>query len=331
MHGRSRTLVSSLALVCGVVVAATLKGALAATDAARTVAVMSEADREQVNRSAFATILGELRTSSADLMWIKTERYMHLGIGYAPHMTRTTQDDGAGHVHDEECDHDHGDDHDHADGDDHAHEHDGMEALIPVAQKDYRGFVGTLHRNVHPWQPPDAPHREVGGEELVPWFRVLTMSNPHHTRGYVTGTWWLMAQEDKHPGATEEALGFIDEGIRNNPEQFDLHLMRGRVLMKLERWVEACDAFREAARLAMKVRPEGGEPDPSRWSEWEEDDFSAAVHFVPAITLRRLGDMEAAREALDWAESILPGDPRLQRLRVELEQGAPEDESFFAG
>jgi len=32
--------------------------------------------------SPFALIMGELRASSADLMWVKTERYFHRGINF---------------------------------------------------------------------------------------------------------------------------------------------------------------------------------------------------------------------------------------------------------
>ena len=42
---------------------------------------------EMRNTSPFAAILGEVRTSSADLMYIKTERYIHAGVGYTPHLS----------------------------------------------------------------------------------------------------------------------------------------------------------------------------------------------------------------------------------------------------
>ena len=47
---------------------------------------MTDRMQEEVNTSSFAQILGELRASTADLMWIKTERYLHRGVAYKPHL-----------------------------------------------------------------------------------------------------------------------------------------------------------------------------------------------------------------------------------------------------
>src|SRR5689334_9941521 len=46
----------------------------------------SDATLEAVNSTPFAQILGEVRASAADLMWIKTEHYLHRGVIYAPHL-----------------------------------------------------------------------------------------------------------------------------------------------------------------------------------------------------------------------------------------------------
>jgi hypothetical protein len=37
-------------------------------------------DLEARNKNAFALILGEIRATAADLMFIKTERYLHSGV-----------------------------------------------------------------------------------------------------------------------------------------------------------------------------------------------------------------------------------------------------------
>ena len=129
--------------------------------------------------------------------------------------------------------------------------------LIPDAERDYRGWIGTLHRSIQPWQSADAPHEHTGGEELLPWYRVLTAANPHHTRAYITGAWWLTKQHD-HEGALAEALAFVDEGIHHNPDAFALHLLRGRILLQMERFPEAVDSCDHAARLAVRIRPPGG-------------------------------------------------------------------------
>ena len=40
------------------------------------------------NRSAAALMLGEVRTAISDIMFIKTERYLHSGVAYVPHMEK---------------------------------------------------------------------------------------------------------------------------------------------------------------------------------------------------------------------------------------------------
>jgi tetratricopeptide (TPR) repeat protein len=286
---------------------------------------MTDAVREQVNTSPFAMILGELRVSAADMMWIKTERYLHLGISYAPHIDA----EALAHSGDaeEEASREPDDEQDPIHTEMAAaaakqapaeaeHEHEGEEKpLAPSAAEDYRGFIGTIQRNVQPWGIGEQFHQHQGGQELIPWYRVLTLSNPHHIRGYLTGSWWLMKQESKEPGSTDEALKFISEGVANNPTDFELPLMQGRILLAKDRVREAIASFRKSAELALAVRPEGGVEKLPEWSYWEEEDFSAAVHYVPALYLEKLHDPAAALDALDWADKLLPGDGRLAALR----------------
>ena len=96
----------------------------------------------KMNQSSLARILGEFRTGMSDMLFIKTERYLHGGIGYVPHLTEqllTVQGTGDevahfDHDHDdgEECsacttDHDHEKEHVHTADCEHAvaeHEHD---------------------------------------------------------------------------------------------------------------------------------------------------------------------------------------------------------------
>ena len=42
--------------------------------------------RVEANQSSLAKILGEFRTGMSDMLFIKTERYLHSGVGYVPHL-----------------------------------------------------------------------------------------------------------------------------------------------------------------------------------------------------------------------------------------------------
>ena len=263
---------------------------------------IGEAAREQANESAFAVILGELRASAADLMWVKTERYLHNGVAFAPHV------DADALARTGEVAHTHG--HGHSD-----HDHDHEAPLIPPPERDWRGFIGTLHRRVHPWQDVNEPHAHAPGDQLLPWYRLLTLSNPRHWRGYMIGAWWL-SRPGEEGGSLAEAEAFIDEGIRNNPEVFQLHLMRGRILLAADRPAEAVESFDRAAELGWAARPAGESP---RWGDSEEEDFAAALRYSVLVPWRRLDDPDAARRALARALQRLPDDTPLRNLERELE------------
>ena len=288
----------------GIIVAlagvAALGSGLRPTKTYRPAYTMTEAVSEEVNTSAFASILGEVRTSAADLMWVKTERYMHRGVAFAAHITadELTRDE---------------------DGNQDEHEHEHMEAFIPEADEDYRGFIGTIQRAVHPWQGPDAPHSHTPGDQLLPWYRLLTFSDPHHWRGYMIGAWWLCQEQGKNPGALDEAMAFINEGIRNNPKVFQLHLMQGRIRIKQGQIQAAIESCERATELALAIRPEGGVEQPPVWTESDEEDFAAALRYVPFLQLRRLHDAEAARASLARARRLLPNDTPLQNIAQSID------------
>jgi tetratricopeptide (TPR) repeat protein len=303
---------------------------------------------EQRNASAFATILGEFRTNLSDMIFIKTERYLHSGVAYQPHlntdeMARTGRVEHAkSHTHD----HDHGD-HSH---DDHHHEPDSAESLteevgkglatdvmketaglkpgemfeekpadvvatvIRTVGNDFRGFIGELERRVKPWRDPTLAHRHTAGTELLPWYRLATMSNPRNVRGYLIGAWWLKNQRTAEQ--LEEALKFIEEGIANNPRAFQLHLMRGNILRRMERHDEARAAYRAAADLGIAQRPPDGKEGPA-WTSYNEDDITAAI-LLSVFSERDQNGREAAlalaRDYLARLQSFPPLDRVIRSL-----------------
>lgn len=324
---RGRALLAGLTLASGLALAVGLRFGLGGATAYQPAYRLTDAVQEEVNTSAFAMILGEARASMADMMWIKTERYLHRGVAYRPHldadaMART------GEVARQKAP---AQPHQGApaepavekiggttlgEHDDHDDEGGGPQGLIPEARKDYRGFVGVIQRAVQPWKEPGDPDEHTEGGELVPWYRMLTYSDPHHWRGYMIGTWWLSKQPDLQ--ALAEAEKFLREGIRNNPEAFQLQLMLGRLEAQKQNYREAIPAFERAARLALKIRPAGGKEKMPVWSDSDEEDFLSALHYIPYLQWRKLGDRRGAAASLAWAKTILPSDRRLNSMENEL-------------
>jgi hypothetical protein len=244
------------------------------------------ASREQRNHSSIAVILGEFRANFSDLMFVKTERYLHSGVGYKPHLDTDAMAATGKITHRTTSEHrttskplsapslDHqianptmvetatipvGQTKIEDEEDGHEHHGDGevVATIIRTKGNDFRGFLGDLEREIKPWRDPSLPHQHTAGTELLPWFRLATLGNPQNERAYMIGTWWLktLATEEQRL----EGLKFIEEGIANNPNSFALQLSRGYLLRDLKRNKEAHQAFMKAAELLFLERPPNGQ------------------------------------------------------------------------
>ncbi len=262
-----------------------------------------EQGRELRNRSALAAMLGEFRTSASDLMFIQTERYLHGGVSFRKGTEHAMEEEHDEHEHNLTHEHEHK--HDHDSEPDAACSCQGANTLIPKKENDFRGWVGDLYRLVKPWQDPSKPHVHTDGMELLPWFRLMTMSDPHYVQGYLAGSFWLQQQNIR------EALAFVEEGIRNNPDAFQLVVSRGYLRMKSIRATSEgtmADPDREimeqvradflrAAELGLAQRPTETDGDGTHGREWlkyHENDLLGACRMVVNLT-ERLGDAEAAQ------------------------------------
>ncbi len=318
-----------LGLVCASLIAARVDPSAYEGGRAR-----DDEDRLRRNSSAVAAMLGEFRTGMSDIMFIKTERYLHGGVAYRPHHDESvlsagdladeveehqselseSLDDPArphapacshGSLHPQTCPHGHASPHEHVCAS------EGAPTLIPGAEQDFRGFIGRLHREVKPWRDPSRPHLHTDGRELTPWFRLMTRTDPRYVRGYVAGAFWLQSLD---PAA---AVAFIDEGLHHNPDAFSLYVSRALITLRKIRQHDGVDDvleaspadrglleraladFERAAELALAQRPaevlETGDPWAAGWSAYLEDDAARACHMTVLLN-HNLGRVERSRE-----------------------------------
>ncbi len=265
------------------------------------------------NTSAVSRLFGEFRTSMSDIMFLKTERYIHSGVGYQAHITEkdlTGEDDGT----------DSG---------------AGSETLIRTPSDDWRGFIGDLEREIKPWSSPEFHMTHQKGVELLPWFRLMTLVNPHRIRGYRIGAFLLMSSGEED--GLMKAREFIEEGIKNNPKNHELQFMMVRTYQheisqnraKIEGWTDEDETplLRTALKHAQKaiefgavVRPEAGWKGKGRPNEME-DSFAGCLHYE-IFFLRRLGLDETALEKAIHSKRSYGTDPiiesEIQELREKL-------------
>jgi len=271
------------------------------------------------NTSALATLLGELRTSVSDMMFIKTERYLHSGVAYVPH--HSAQLLSVEEMGDEVAEHqaEIGEDGGAVIEDP---GHAGTQTLIPAGTQDYRGFVGWLHRQVHPWRDPSKAHLHTDGTQLLPWFRIMTLNDPHYVTGYAVGGWWVSLHDE------EAALSFLGEGIDNNPDAFQIRLTRGLLLMRTLRRRDGFDEallkrtmedFREAVRLGLAQRPDpvhGEVTEQPGWSLFQEQDLWTACQTLVLLE-QRYGEREAAAGLAAAFLAFFPDNQILLRVAAD--------------
>lgn len=302
------------------------------------------AEIEARNSSSFAIILGEVRSNLSDLMFIKTERYLHNGVAYLPHIdmeeaARSGEITAKGapgksdtpksmqfaqefEAHQREVEG--------AEGEE-EHEEHALQTVIKTREQDFRGFIGDLQRQVKPWRDPSLPDVHTDGTELLPWYRLMTLSDPHNIRAYMIGAWWLKHQ--KQEKFNREALKFLDEGIRYNPDAFQLPLMKGYVFNEMNDRQSARLAFMAAAEIAVRIRPKGWTPESRKtsqaaesarenllrpsallvWTDYQEDDARAAVRLA-VIAERDAGNLQSAIEMARRYNNAIGGDGRLEAL-----------------
>ena len=286
------------------------------------------------NSSAAAQLLGEFRATLADTIFVKTERYLHSGVAYTLHMqedlesvsdvSHADRDTGfihpsapGGHTHDEHCEHE---------------EEHAAATLIPTANADFRGWIGDLHRMVKPWRDPSLPHVHTEGTELLPWYCLMTLADPHNIRGYAIGAWWLGSINN------DQAMVFINEGIERNPDAFQLRLVRAGLHYgkaraingpdifhptpeALPHFLSARDDYRSAADLALLARPAGlklGDPHP-HWPESMDTDAMTACG-MSALSEKTYGDPALALELARRYLAVFPDQPVLLTLLRRAEQ-----------
>jgi len=278
------------------------------------------------NKSAFGVILGETRVTAADIMFTKTERYLHSGMAYAPHLNL----DEAVHRDAEHAAHEGHEGHESLEDDElFEHVHD-LVPLIRNASDDFRGFLGDLERSVKPYREPGYPDKHTEGRELLPWFRMMAIANPRNVSAYLIGSMWLTQS-----GKWDEAVAFIQEGIDandRNPELFRLYSALATLHAKSrhhdewgdEDWAEKCFAAADKGyRLALDYRPKLGQVDVMdkglMWRLHHEEEFLFAARYRIAL----LRDGKKIDEAIAAANELLalaPDDGVTKRALTRLQQ-----------
>ncbi len=149
------------------------------------------------------TLIGQLRISLDDYLWLRTDDYLHFGISERrarKTLTKTMTADFSARM---------------------------GEPVENGEQPDWRGIFAELEL----FHPIKGNHGDP--LELLPWYRVQTAINPTDISAYVNGAFFL-ADCAKKPA---EAVAFLEEGLQKNPDDVELLESLGRLYY--EKWKDA--------------------------------------------------------------------------------------------
>lgn len=169
--------------------------------------------------------------------------------------------------------------------------HHKEEAFHGVFQKWKEAIVPTLHAH--------AEGREI--EEIMPWLRLATKSDPHNIEIYLVASYWLNGKSLR-PDLAQQA---IMEALENNPDRYELHMELGRLLLSENQFKAALESLDEALSLVSNLD--------------QKDPEQAAIDFPFICILQSylheaLGDREKAIVATKLALNLHPGQTMSERL-----------------
>jgi tetratricopeptide (TPR) repeat protein len=257
---------------------------------------LTDADRDRLEHVASASLLGELRGSFADYLWMKADRLVHNGVemrALTNSELRSHQRWRASQAKGQETPV--------------ARHEEGETTVVPNSGADHRGILGDLERQIKPYMDMRHHHHRDPGETAA-LFRLMTWTNPHFVPGWVVGA-NILAENLKRP---KEAINFLKEGADKNPESLEIQVEIGRYLLwRYHDGPSAEHYFRQAIRLGTTRH---------NMSDDEEEAWENAYRWL-FIQYHALG---RHREAQEIARSAMHRFPQTLYFRGALERDAAE-------
>jgi hypothetical protein len=242
---------------------------------------MTQQQRDRVEQAASASLFGQFRSSMADFLYLKVDKYLHRGVdlrGLTPMEAKkkdadgvTTKDEGFKHKGDETT-------------------------VVPSSARDWRGVFGDIEREIKPYQNMEG-HEHEDPKEALPLFRLMTWSNPQFVPGYVNGA-TLLARDKVR---IQEAVDFLHEGERNNPSSIEIKAALGQMLTaKQHRLNDGFLPLRDALQL-------GEKRDMNAMTSDEKDAYRDAFRWM-VLNRRDAGDIALARKTAQLGLRVFPDD-----------------------
>jgi hypothetical protein len=234
-------------------------------------------------------LMGESSKLFANHFLLKADAYFHSGT-YPSVFDAVTNKEPEGMMSDAHDDHDH----DHKHGAEH-HEsiygtpHDPIERLG-------RNFYPTLHDHLD--QPGEA-------REIMPWLKLSAELDPQKITTYVAASYWLR----KDPKHADEAETFLRQGLRANPDSYEILLELGKFYNDNKKEPQRARNVWELAWIKFqKQKAEGKKVDELTGSEVlgellrearARGDVQAQIHYLQLLQHFEAADAKALQQQID--------------------------------
>jgi tetratricopeptide (TPR) repeat protein len=270
-------------------------------------------------------MLGDSRRLFADHFFTRSDVYFH--SGYYPsifdkkmkenHLAAGASEKKCTH---EGCEHDHGSHKEHAEekkepaeaghvhGEhcDHGEEGDGNFLGRP---KDYfdgfsRHFFVSKHTHLTD-KGTNAP------KEILPWIKLAAQLDPTKVESYTVGAYWL-----RQLNKNEEAEQFLREGLRHNPQSYEIMLELGRSYFEKGDYARA----RNVLEIAISRWREQENPKPVE----QQNRFSAEqiLNYLARVE-DRSGNRERVVSWLEIVRKVSPHPDEIDKRIAEVRAGQP--------
>jgi len=250
---------------------------------------VSNWDRGGQSDSVMKVLLGDGRRIFANHFFEKADVYFHSGY-YPSIFDRANAPKDSRHMTENEEEH-------HDEGD-HEKETDFLGPPKDWIERFGRHFFITKHT-----------HLEGGAQrEILPWLRLSAELDPQRVETYVVAAYWLRSQL----GKVQEAQQFLREGLRANPNSYEILFALGRLYHENDH-----DSTRARNLWEVALR---------RWKEQETGKPKPDNRALDEITVNlarveeEQGNLAQAIVYLEEAKGVSPAPETLQKQIEELKQ-----------
>lgn len=290
-----------------------------------------EGQHRQRGEGVLGNMLGDSRKLFADHFFTRSDVYFH--SGYYPSMfdqKKMKENHLAAGAKTEKCEHDHA----HEGPCEHDHDHKAPNAAPKVTAHSEAGHEHGEHCN-HGEEEHDFLGRPKDGldafsrnffvskhthltekgtnaaREILPWIKLAAQLDPRKVESYTVGAFWLRDLK-----RDEEAEQFLREGLRHNPDSYEILLELGRG------YVDRRDYERARNVLEMAFR---------RWREQEnpkpveqQNRFAAGLILNNLVLVEdRTGNREQAVSWLGIVRKVSPHPEEIDKRIAEVRAGKP--------